>query len=383
MHVRFDPHSDRIRLAQRRLAAAYGRLAGGAVPVVEPGAPSVAIPLRDRFADNEKMLAHAVSWANAVAALDNDWPPFLDAFCTVPMVPEAFGAEIRFRDDHIAVKPAIADIGSVWALKPRRMSETSTIDRMFGWIDFVQRRLGADVPVWVADVQSPFSVAAQIVSPGALMEACITEPKAVHHLCRMVTDYSLELMQKHLAQIENPCFPGRNFPSIPDRIGICIADDTPLVMLSPDMYREFAFPYNAEIARAFGGVHIHSCGNYRHNLDNLPDLPGLRSIQVHAGPGEFPLPGSADEDAAFNRARRRVAYFVDANDVTRGDEYRGRPREHYAEYVLPRLMQGDTTGLILQSCGASPAEPDAAAALGWTRRQLDTEPRQPIQASSR
>jgi len=366
----FDPEAEGIRTARRRLSAAYARQPGAEVPVVDPGCPPSGIPLSVRFADNEAMLAHAVGWADSLAASGSDWPPFLDAYCTVPMVAEAFGSELHFREGDIGVRPILADIGGIRSLRPRPLGETSTIRRMMEWIDFAQRRLGTEVPVWVADIQSPFSVAAQIVPPVELFQACADDPAAVHHLCRMVTDYTLEWMQAHLRQVENPAFPGRNFPSLPERIGICISDDTPLVMLSPDMYREFAFPYNAELSRAFGGVHIHCCGNYRHNLDNLLDLPGLRSIQAHAGPGEFPLPLTATEDAAFNRARRKIAFFIDANEVTRGDEYRGRPRDHYREYVLPRLKQGDLTGCILQSCGPSADAPDPADAVLWTRRQL-------------
>lgn len=369
-HFDFNPRSERIQIACQRLAAAYARQPDMSVPIVDPGMAPFPISIKDRFNDNDKMLDYSVGWANALASTDNDWPPFLDAFCTVPMVPEAFGSEIHFREEDIAAKPIINDIKDVWYLKPKRIAETSTIQRMFDWIDYAQRKLGTDVPIWTADVQSPFSVAAQIVSPTELLMACITHPKAVHHLCRMITDFTLEMMQKHLSQIENPCFPGRNFPSITDNIGICISDDTPLVMLSPDMYHEFAFPYNAEIGKAFGGIHIHSCGDYHNNLDNLLDLPAIRSIQLHAGPGEFPLPRTLHEDHAFNRARRQVAYFVDANDVTRGDEYRGCPREHYIEYILPRLGQGKLTGCILQSCGVSVEEPDVDSAIQWTRQQI-------------
>ena len=372
-HFDFDPCSDRIRTARQRLAAAYARQAGATVPIVDSGGAPYRFSPKERFDDDEKMLAYAVGWANAMASTDSDWPPFLDAFCTIPMVPEAFGSELRFRESDIGVRPVIGDINHVWSLKPKRIAETSTIRRMFDWVDFAQRRLGTDVPIWTADIQSPFSVAAQIVSPVELLESCVTNPRAVHHLCRMVTDFTLDMMRKHIAQIENPCFPGRNFPSISENIGVCIADDTPLVMLGPDMYREFAFPYNAEIGRAFGGVHIHSCGDYRHNLDNLLALPNIRSIQVHAGAGEFPLPKTHLEDAAFNRARQQIAYLVDANDVTRGDEYRRLPRKHYAEYVLPRLKQGNLTGCILQSCGPSPDEPDAQSAVEWTRQQAEAK----------
>ena len=369
--LQFDPHSERIETAHRRLAAAYTRRPGAEVPVVEPNVFSSGISVKERFESLDNMLEHAVGWANALAATDNDWPPVLNTYCTVPMVPEAFGCRVLFREGHDATAlPVLEDISDVWSLKPRRPEETPTIRRRSEWIEYAQRELGTEVPFWTADIQSPFSAAAQIVQPVELLAACISAPKAVHHLCRMVTDLSIEMMQKHIAQMEHPGFPGANFPSISANIGICIADDTPLIMLSPDMYREFAFPYNAELGEVFGGIHIHSCGDYRHNLDNLLDLPNIRSIQLHAGPGEFPLPETADEDEPFNRARRKVAYFVDTNEVARGDAYKGHNREHYAEYVLPRLRAGDLTGCILQSCGTGQGLPDADAALSWTRRQL-------------
>ena len=108
----FNPCSERIKLAHRRLAAAYARKVEAAVPVVEPlgGMLPSPIPIKDRFDDNAKMLTHSVAWANALALLDNDWPPFLDAYCTVPMVPEAFGTQIHFRENDIAATPVTNDI---------------------------------------------------------------------------------------------------------------------------------------------------------------------------------------------------------------------------------------------------------------------------------
>jgi len=370
----FKADSDQIRAKHRRLAAAYARRPGHEVPVVSLAAPGVpGVSVREMYEDLDRMLERAAALANALAAGESDWPPFIDTYCTVPMVPEAFGCEVLFREGFAATAlPALRDVAGVWSLKPRRPEDTPTVRRMFEWTDYAQRKLGTDVPFWTADIQSPFSVAAQIVQGDQLLLACLTDPKAVHHLCRMVTDFTIEMMRRHIAQMEHPGYPGRNFPSISENIGICIADDTPLIMLSPAMYREFAFPYNAEIARAFGGVHIHSCGDYRHNLDNLGALPGIRSIQVHAGVGEFLLPATADEDAAFNRARAKVTYLVDANDISRGDAYRGRPRDHFAEYVLPRLKQGDLTGLILESCPAAQGLPTPADAVRWTREQIRT-----------
>jgi uroporphyrinogen-III decarboxylase len=247
------------------------------------------------------------------------------------------------------------------------------IKRLFEWVDLSQRKLGTKVPLWTTDIQSPFSVAVQIVEHEEILMACYTNPKAIHHLCRMITDFTIDFMKQHIAKMEHACFPGRNFPSISENIGICIADDTPLVMLSPEMYMEFAYPYNAELGEIFGGIHIHSCGDYRHNLDSLLKLPTLKSIQLHAGRGEFSLPKTADEECAFNRARKQITCFVDSGNIAAGDGYKDRGQDHYIEYVLSRLKAGDMTGIILQSCGVSPDLPDVDSALKWTRGQVEND----------
>ena len=368
----FDANSQAVRSAHDRLSAAYAREQGASFPIVDPGDNGPQIPFPERLESLDKMLEYAVGKANAIASIEgNDWPPFITNYCTVPLVPEAFGCPLVVREDDIATRPCSCDIADVWGLNPRPLDEVSTIRRMFEWVDFSQRKLGTDLPFWTADIQAPFTVACQIVSHEELLAACVTDPEAVHCLCRMITDYSIELMGRHIAQLDHPGFPGANFPSISENIGICIADDTPLIMLSPEMYREFALPYNAELGEAFGGIHVHSCGDYSHNLDTLLDLPGIRSFQAHVGPGEFPLPTGPAENDAFNRARGRIACFIDANDVTRGDEFRDDPRRHYREYVIPRLCAGDLTGVILQNCQTTPDDPDPSEALAWTRRQIE------------
>lgn len=371
MPFNFDPHSPAVRRAHQRLAAAYALTPGAPVPVVEPGGYARKYSTQERLADLDKMLEDAVGWADAMAANGSDWAPFIDTFCGVCMVPEAFGCPVLHTPGADPwTEPLLRDVSGVWSLKPPKLGESYMVRRLFDWVEFAQCRLGTALPIWTMDIQSPFSVAARIVDPTELIMACVTEPKAVHHLCRMVTEFSIELTLAHLQQMEHPGYPGRNFPSISDDIGVCIADDTPLIMLSPEMYAEFAVPYNEQIAAALGGAHIHSCGDYRHNLDNLLRTKGVRSIQLHAGPGEFRLPATPDEDCAFNRARGRVAMLVDANPISRGDAWKERPRTFYADYVLPCLRQGPLTGVILQSCGPGEKGDSLAAALAWTRGQL-------------
>lgn len=371
LHV--SRYADRIALAEKRLAAAYARLPGADVPVVDPSPRACAPAYTDRevLADLDKMLESVMAWAGGMAATDNDWPPFINTFCTVAMVPEAFGCTVGYAEGGVPwAAPCISDIEQVYHLTPCKVGDSAMIGRLFEWVDYAQRKLGTELPIWLIDIQSPFSTAAQIVDHEEFLIACHTNPAAVHHICRMVTDYWIDVMQRHLAQVERPCFPGRNFPSISQDIGICIADDTPLVMLSPEMYREFALPYNIELGEIFGGVHLHSCGDYHANLDNLLSIPTLRSIQLHAGVGEFPLPESPGEDCAFNRARRQVTCFVDSGDIAAGSAYRGRMKDHYADYIIPRLRAGSLDGLILQSPGICQDLTTHDEAARWTRKRM-------------
>ncbi len=368
----FNPQSERITRAEKRLAAAYRREPGHIVPIVGPTPPFPTYSERECVEDLDKMLATSAARANAMAETDNDDVPLINTYCSVPIVPQAFGCQIEYSPDGIAwSKSAIIDINRVWSLKPMKISEAPLIHRLSQWIDYAQCRLGTEVPFWTSDLQSPFSVAVEIVDSSELFIACITQPKAVHHLCQMITDFSIEWMRRHLSQMEHPGFPGRNFPSISDNIGICIADDTPLVMLSPEMYREFALPYNSQIGEAFGGIHIHSCGNYLVNLDNLLQIKNIRSIQAHAGPGEIPLPVTATEAGPFNRARRRLAYKIDTNSVSWADQFRDK-EAIYRDYIIPRLAQGDLTGCILESASGPDIKTvaDANYWTQWTRDQL-------------
>ena len=352
----------------RLLSDAYARRTP-TVSVVSFNVPFETHSYRDRFNDLDLMLEHSVRYAQALADSDNDMPPFIDTFCTVVMVAEAFGCPIRMQEADVPwAFPAVESVGGVWNTVPCKVKGASHIRRMFEWVDYAQSRLGTDLPFWSLDIQSPFSVAAQIVDPTDLLAACMDNPKAVHHLCRMVTDFTIEMMHDHLAQMDHPGFPGRNFPSISENIGICIADDTPAIMLGPRLYEEFALPYNSEIGKQFGGVHIHSCGNYAHNLSGMLQITNIRSIQFHAGPGEFDLPASIEEQHPVNMARERVTLYIDTNEVSRGDDYADRPREFYAEYLIPRLHRNDGLSLILDGC----PHPDGAdAGIRWTRQALE------------
>ena len=135
-----------------------------------------------------------------------------------------------------------------------------------------------------------------------------------------------------------------------EHVGICIADDTSAILLSPELYQTFDKPYTNVIAKHFGGAYIHSCGGYMHNLDEMAGTEGVKGIQLHAGPGEFILPRTCLEDCAFNRVRERLTVFVDTNPISRGNRYANDSVSFYREELLPCLRACPPGGLILDAC---------------------------------
>ncbi|GEM_PF-2946827 len=114
----------------------------------------------------------------------------------------------------------------------------------------------------------PFSTIGHYVGIENLMMLLLDEPDGVHEACDAFAGFGVRACEEMLAH------------GI-DMIRLCAAT---ACMLSPDMYRTFAFPYQKrmiEAVQARGGItHLHLCGNVRHLLDVVPDTgaPMLETI---------------------------------------------------------------------------------------------------------
>ena len=68
-----------------------------------------------------------------------------------------------------------------------------------------------------------------------------------------------------------------------------VANDV-AVMLSPALHDEFGVPYLNRLSDAFGGVYIHSCGDWTHLFSSLETVRGLRGLAIARGRGLGPCP---------------------------------------------------------------------------------------------
>ncbi|MCL2477861.1 MAG: hypothetical protein FWF22_00060 [Treponema sp.] len=120
---------------------------------------------------------------------------------------------------------------------------------------------GGEIPVSVADHQSPYGLATKLVPNDELMLAMYDAPELVHNFLSVITDGIIKLVKtmEHWIGPENLAMNPNN--PIPGKGGIIIWDDF-VSVLNPELHMEFCVPCNKKLFTRFGRGHLHTCGPY-------------------------------------------------------------------------------------------------------------------------
>ena len=270
----------------------------GYVPRVKGGAPIRSAlfstegkdTVRARLLDPGKFLAAQLEEIDAQSGLRGDLVPALCPTLGVIAVPSAFGAEVVWwENDFPAVRPLIGD-------RPERIRDLvrpritdGGLGRILDSTRVFLERTGGRMPIRLGDIQGPLDNAALVFGHTSFLEALITAPREVHTLLDMITDLMIEFAaaQRGFVRAAGAEFvPSAFQPWLPDGRGISVANDV-AVMLSPELHDEFGVPYLNRLSDAFGGVYIHSCGDWTHLFPSLEKVRGLRGLEFGASEAPY------------------------------------------------------------------------------------------------
>jgi hypothetical protein len=73
---------------------------------------------------------------------------------------------------------------------------------------------------------------------------------------------------------------------MPAGMGISVSNDE-CVMISRDAHDAFSVPYLNQLSDAFGGLYVHSCGNWVHQIPSLLRVHNLRGVEFGASEAPF------------------------------------------------------------------------------------------------
>lgn len=241
--------------------------------------------VRDRLLNPENFLRAQLIEIESQLRLRGDFVPSLCPALGVVGIPSAFGCEVTWFENNLpAVRPVIGnDVNQVFDL-PNPSIIDGELGRILEYTRYFIQQTHRQYPVRLTDIQGPLDSAALIMGHNNFLLALHSNPNAVHHLLQLVTNLTIEFARTQRNIVINngvEFVPSMFQPWMPDGWGISVSNDE-WVSIAASMHDEFGVPYINQISDAFGGIYIHSCGNWQHQFSSLVKVRNLRGLEFGA-----------------------------------------------------------------------------------------------------
>lgn len=244
----------------------------------------------DRLLDPKKYLKAQLTEIEGQIKLKGDYVPSLCPSLGVVAIPSAFGCEVVWWEkDFPSCKPALSeDPFDVYKIeKPK--ADSGELKRVLDYTKYFLEKTSGKLPIRLTDIQGPLDSAALIFGHNNLLMAMHTNPEEVHHLMKLVTELTIDFIKeqrKIVVDAGAEFVPAMFQPWLPDGFGVSISNDE-CVMISSEMHDEFHLPYINQLAEEFGGIYIHSCGNWLHQFNSLEKIKNLRGLEFGASEANY------------------------------------------------------------------------------------------------
>jgi len=270
-----------------------GFLIGYTGPHLRGGQPVVsalfsaegAEPVRTRLQDPERFLRAQLEEIQGQLAFRGDFVPSLTPTVGVVAIPSAFGCEVVWQErDFPAVRPCMEDPEEIADLEMPGL-DCGELGRVLRYTQYFRQQTNGQYPIRLTDIQGPLDNASLIMGHTSFLLAINTHPQLVHRLLHMITDLTIAFVREQ-RKVAEDFVPSLMQPWIPDGWGISISNDDS-VMISSRHMEEFAVPYFNQLSDAFGGLYVHSCGNWLHQIPALDKIRNLRGLEFGASEAPF------------------------------------------------------------------------------------------------
>lgn len=287
------PYDRFLKMKEIKEASFRSFMAGGewSVPVVQR--PATAL---DHFGalcrDRKKSLEFQLDLLSRYLELRSDIIfSYLEPWHGVGIYAAAFGCPFHW-DDFSAPQttPIYSTLEDVADFRKPDIAGCEPMRMVLDTIEYFRESTGDRLDISLTDTQSVNDTASLVVDSCEFLMMSVTEPEALRPLLQAITDTIVGFSERQMEAIGMTLStPGHMMLSAPGLPGISISDDN-MAFLSPAAYRNTALPYNQQLARHFGGLAVHSCGNFAHNTALLLGTQGLTMVDCAIGNVADPAP---------------------------------------------------------------------------------------------
>jgi uroporphyrinogen-III decarboxylase len=209
------------------------------------------------------------------------------------VIPAVFGFSLRYTVDRwpLLEPGRHISVDEMERLDVKKLLEGSFVEALFNQMDIIESHWGKihGYLHFQGILNNAFHMRGQDI-----FLDMIDRPDLAHQFFSIICDVMIELARKVQARQRQTGFP----------IDFLTVSNCTLNMISPEMYREFVFPYDNQIARRFERFGIHTCNwNIDPYIDAFRELPKLGYLDMGM---ESDLPSVKE---TFPETRRAVLYW--------------------------------------------------------------------------
>jgi len=206
--------------------------------------------------------------------------PYLEPWIGTGVYANAFGCEYVFREDaapHVHYK--YMKIEELKGVPCPDWRESPIMRMVLDCVDALKEATGSSIPIAMTDTQSAFDTATLILDAAEFFASCYLEEEIVMDFMGKINKLIIEFSKEQAVRIGDRLLarPGHIMPSRPGGPGISVSDDN-LAVSSPTINEKVSLPFDKELADAFGGIAIHSCGVWTHTMKAVSRLGGVQMI---------------------------------------------------------------------------------------------------------
>ena len=205
-------------------------------------------------------------------------------------------AQLSVRANYVQILPSIFDIpfkvseeGGVWQSKRLTIDEVLAADvddvatrglipKVLDTIAFYREHLPAGVRVYQSDTSAPLTLAEGLIG-SEIWTAFYDRADDLRRVLDKCAGVCIDVARAYKNAIGEPTESGYHGAMYMAKGAVRIVDDN-IVMLSPDMWREFVLEPTRRVYDAFGGGWFHSCGTYEAHVDQLLETLPFAAINL-------------------------------------------------------------------------------------------------------
>ena len=213
--------------------------------------------------------------------VQDDFIPCFFPGCRQSTIPTMFGAEEIVMESDYTCRRLIDQLEDIDRLPEPSLGPGTVAYEWLHMQQYVLQETEGRLPIHVTDMQGPADVCGQLCGYDAFLSSAYEDPARYHHLMTRATEAFILFWeaQRRLCgeQFVGTHLWGWNW--VPADAGASVSVDS-LVMVSPAFYQEFYQPYLQRIGELFGGLSVHSCGDFSAVTPVLCATPTLKAVNA-------------------------------------------------------------------------------------------------------